>query len=286
MRDAYHAPRATTVLIVTLIVLFVIQSVLFFYGDFNSFRFFGLTVSGLSEGKVWQLLTFQFMHSCPWPWHVLANCLGLYFFARPVEEMVGTKKFLALYFLSGFIGGLVQLLVTMGLPRHPDIPVVGASAGVFGMIAIFCSLHPMQELTTWIYFFPINIRAIYLLWFLGLLSLFGTIVPFDYLAHGAHLGGIMVGLAYVRWVHSSNGLAEWWAKRQPHRSRPMVKVRFRKSSSWAEESRVQPREGSAADFISKEVDPILDKISAHGIQSLTPRERQILEAARAKMEKR
>jgi hypothetical protein len=42
---------------------------------------------------------------------------------------------------------------------------------------------------------------------------------------------------------------------------------------------------STADFISKEVDPILDKISAHGIQSLTERERKILEAARAKMAK-
>ena len=40
------------------------------------------------------------------------------------------------------------------------------------------------------------------------------------------------------------------------------------------------------EFISKEVDPILDKISAHGIQSLTERERKILEAARAKMAKR
>ena len=41
-----------------------------------------------------------------------------------------------------------------------------------------------------------------------------------------------------------------------------------------------------AEFISREVDPILEKISAHGIQSLTDRERQILEAARAKMERR
>jgi predicted DNA binding protein len=40
------------------------------------------------------------------------------------------------------------------------------------------------------------------------------------------------------------------------------------------------------EFISKEVDPILDKISAHGIQSLTPRERDILQAARARMSKR
>jgi hypothetical protein len=40
------------------------------------------------------------------------------------------------------------------------------------------------------------------------------------------------------------------------------------------------------EFLSKEVDPILDKISAHGIQSLTDRERRVLQAARAKMAKR
>ena len=47
-----------------------------------------------------------------------------------------------------------------------------------------------------------------------------------------------------------------------------------------------PQELPSEEFISKEVDPILDKISAHGIQSLTDRERQILQAARAKMSKR
>ena len=65
------------------------------------------------------------------------------------------------------------------------------------------------------------------------------------------------------------------------------KVAARNSALWgrnrvpAEEEDLPPEE-----FLSKEVDPILDKISAHGIQSLTPKEREILEAARAKMEKR
>ena len=167
MRDAYNVPRVTTILIVGLLVAFVVQSLLSFYGDFNGLRFFGLTVSGLREGKVWQILTFQFLHTIPWPWHVLGNCLGLYFFGRPVEENLGSKRFLTLYFLAGLLGGIVQVLATMALPRHADVPVVGASAGVFGMIAIFCALHPMQELTTWIYFFPVNIRARTLLWFLG-----------------------------------------------------------------------------------------------------------------------
>ena len=45
-------------------------------------------------------------------------------------------------------------------------------------------------------------------------------------------------------------------------------------------------EPGATDFISKEVDPILEKISAYGIHSLTERERRILEAARSRMEKR
>src|SRR5215831_5232899 len=166
MRDAYHVPRMTTWLIVVLIAAFVIQSLLFFYGDFRLSDHLALSVDGLRHGRIWQLLTFQFLHSCPMPWHVLFNCLGLYFFGRPVEEALGSRRFLWLYFLSGIAGGLLYVITTVVLPHHADISVVGASAGVCGLIAIFCSLHPMQELTTWIYFLPITIRARYLLIFL------------------------------------------------------------------------------------------------------------------------
>ena len=69
----------------------------------------------------------------------------------------------------------------------------------------------------------------------------------------------------------------------------VVKVRFPKAASSAvgtgpRAKRVE--EAGPTDFISKEVDPILEKISAQGIHSLTERERRILEAARSKMEKR
>jgi membrane associated rhomboid family serine protease len=287
MRDSYHPPRLTTILIVGLIVAFVIQSLLLVYGGFNSFQYLGLTVSGLRKGYVWELLTFQFLHSAPWPWHVLLNCIGLYFFGRPVEEAVGSKRFLTLYLLSGVMGGLIQALATLALPGRLDLPVVGASAGVCGMLAIFCSWHPMQELTVWIYFFPVNIRARYLLWFIGLLSLFGTIVPFDSVAHGAHLGGILFGLVYVRWIHQSDRFAGFWRRlRSPSRSRPVVKVRFPKMSSWRDEKAGRSGDAANADFISKEVDPILEKISAHGIHSLTERERNILEAARSRIDER
>ena len=281
MRDSYHAPRMTTWLIGVLIGAFLIQSLLFFYGDVQLSEHLALSVDGLKHGKLWQLLTFQFLHSCPMPWHVLFNCLGLYFFGRPVEEMVGQRKFLTLYLLSGVAGGLFQVLATVVLPRHVDIPVVGASAGVCGMIAIFCAVNPMQELTTWIYFLPITIRARYFLIALGAYSVFGTLIPLSTVAHAAHLGGILLGLSYVRFarrISANERLWFSWKLRQgEHVNAPANRA---KHSPWHKTRSVrQP----TLEFMSSEVDPILDKISAKGLHSLTDKERKILEAARQRM---
>jgi hypothetical protein len=229
------------------------------------------------------LLTFQFLHSCPAPWHVLFNCLGLYFFGRPVEEIVGERKFLVLYLLSGVAGGLLQVLVTVGLPRHLDVAVVGASAGVCGMIAIFCSINPMQELTTWIYFLPITIRARYFLWALAGFSLYGTLVPTSTIAHAAHLGGILAGLAYVRFGRRfSEDLPAWfpWLTRKASVVASPGPAKHRPWSGAGAEAR------QTSDFVSREIDPILDKISAHGLGSLTERERKLLENARQRMNSR
>src|SRR5438874_388657 len=107
MREEYHPPRICSKLIVVLILAFVVQSALLIYGGIDLSTDFGLTVAGLAKGKVWQLLTFQFLHACPWPWHVLFNCLAQYFFGRPVEETLGPKRFILLYLLAGVAGGLL-----------------------------------------------------------------------------------------------------------------------------------------------------------------------------------
>jgi len=283
MRDEYHAPRMTTALIAVLIVAFVVQCVLLYYGDWDVMSQLALSVAGLRQGKIWQLVTFQFLHSYPWPFHVLFNCLGLYFFGRPVEEMLGGRRFLSLYFLSGIAGGLLQVATTAILPRHPDIEVVGASAGVCGMIAIFCTFHPMQELTTWIYFLPINIRARTFLIFLALFSIFGTIIPLGNIAHAAHLGGILVGLAYVRWGERLLGGLSGWPGFGRRREQELAQTATRRGRPWRQNTTKLERQAPAEDFMSKEVDPILEKISAHGIDALTERDRKILEAARKKM---
>jgi membrane associated rhomboid family serine protease len=257
---------------------------LLFYGGLALSQQMALSVAGLKQGKIWQLLTFQFLHAVPWPWHVLFNCLGLYFFGRPIEEMLGGRKFLTLYFSAGVAGGLLHVLATTVLPRHFDIQVVGASAGVCGLVATFCALNPKQELTTFIYFFPVNLQARFLLMFIGLLSLFGTLIPFDRVAHGAHLGGLLLGMGFVRW--REGGLnrflprLQFKVKRQP--APEPVRAGGRQARAWKAEP-TAPAETAPDLFISKEVDPILDKISEHGIQSLTDAERKILESARKRM---
>src|SRR5207248_3192672 len=187
------------------------------------------------------------------------NCLGLWFFGRPVEETLGSKRFLTLYFACGLAGGLLQALLTLILPRHDDFPVVGASAGVCGLIAIFCSLYPTQELTTWIYFFPVQIRARFLLIFLTSLCVFGALIPFDGIAHAAHLGGIIMGIGYVRW---GSGMRDWLDRLRPadsHRALKLREVKRLPRDLWSR--RAKPKRQLAEEsFISREVDPILDKI--------------------------
>jgi len=279
MRESYNPPRASTWLIIVLISAFVLQCILLVYSEIDISRHLALSREGLLQGKIWQLLTFQFLHSAPMPFHVLFNCLGLYFFGRRVEEILGTRRFLWIYFLSGVAGGILQVLLTL-IPRHADVSVVGASAGVCGLIAIFCSLHPMEEMQTWIYFFPITIRAHWFLKFLLGFSIFGALIPFDRIAHGAHLGGLLLGMSYVRRGERLDRLLDWLARLYPFRSRPKTS-RFAKHMPWRGQrsNTAKPSES----FVSREVDPILDKISAHGFDSMTEEERKTLEAARKMM---
>ena len=164
---------------------------------------------------------------------------------------------------------------------------MGASAGVLGLLGAFATLFPEREACFVFYFFPVRLKARVLFWAFFILSLFGVVFPFGASAHGAHLGGLLAGWAYARWIIQAEfSLPSWQSLRPKRRSEPVVKVRFPKASSWQGAKGNAGKPSAADDFISKEVDPILEKISAHGIQSLTDGEKQILEAARNRMGKK
>src|SRR5207248_3941980 len=145
------APRwsMTLLLVIANVVAFVAQSILTGQSS-KIIPYSELSIDGLSRGYVWQLLTFQFMHNGPI--HLLLNCLAIYMFGREVEEALGRKGFLTLYFSSGIIGGLLQVAYSrllawlMNHPAFLTTPVVGASAGAFGLIAAFAMLYPERPL--------------------------------------------------------------------------------------------------------------------------------------------
>jgi membrane associated rhomboid family serine protease len=253
------------------------------------YDYFALSLDGLRHGYVWQLLTYQFMHASVW--HILGNSLAIYFFGRELEILLGWKKYLTLFFVSGVVGGIFQILTTVFWSQlFGDGPVVGASAGGFGLIAAFAMIYPDRELMLLLFFvIPLRMRAKTLLVFSAVLAVAGVVFSESIfggnVANAAHIGGMLTGIFYVRKVIQGNWF-QWKFPARRARPREFAATPVGKGKFWRAAARPSDEEISTDQFLQKEVDPILDKISAHGIQSLTLREREILEKARAKMAKR
>ncbi len=251
-------------------------------GSEIEWNYFALSLAGLKHGYVWQLLTFQFMHA-GWM-HILFNSLAIYFFGRPVETALGRRHFLTLYLASGVIGGLVQMLFAYWLPSFGNA-VVGASAGASGLIAAFAILHWTERFSLLIYFIPVSMTGKMLLAVSLALAFLGMLTPNSGIANAAHLGGILTGGFYVHLFIQG----QWLGWRFPARrtvQREYAVSRASKGPFWRSAAGEPDEELPTDEFVKSEVDPILDKISTHGIQSLTAREREILEKARSKMAKR
>lgn len=248
----------------------------------------------LAQGKVWQLLTFQFLHGGLV--HLLINCVMIWFIGRQIEESLGKTKFLALYLIAGIFGGLIQcsLAWTNVIPSLDPfgraIGVVGASAGIFGLISTFAMVYWNRELTLLIMFIlPVRIKAKFLLVALAVMGFLGVVSNDPGIAHGAHLGGMVWGVLFTLiFVQGGtvSGAPPLWNRIRDSRSsgrsrrRKVVTIdggvrAYSKSDG--------PLDDPEEDLIRDKIDPILDKISAQGFSSLTDEERDILEKARERM---
>lgn len=295
MRQPEFAPHrsAVVMLLIANVVAFIVECLL--YGYPPSGGNFALSWDGIRHGYVWQLITFQFLHGGVM--HLLFNCLAIFMFGRELEITLGFKRFLTLYFASGVVGGLFQILAAViAIYLFPGSrwawhfigPTVGASAGAYGLVAAYAMLFPERTLVLLLFYvLPVTMRAKFLLLGSILLAVFSIILVVcgattSNIADAAHLGGIVAGMVYVRYALNWNW--HWPQFRRRSGSKPVRLVRVNTGSSWGREKTVSGQmEATSDEFFSREVDPILDKISAHGIQSLTERERRILQAARERM---
>jgi membrane associated rhomboid family serine protease len=213
----------------------------------------------------WQLVSYGFAHSYLDKWHIISNMFGLWMFGRDVESVYGRREILRIYLVVAFLGGLVwaaRTCLTVPSSDWERHALVGASGAVTAIILLFCFLFPRR---TVLLMFVIPTPA----WVLGVLivvtNLLGMQMPSDSqnVAYDVHLVGAAFGFAYYRFGWNLGRFTPQFALPSRWlRKHPRLKVH-------------NPDEGPEA--LDDEADRILDKVSREGIQSLTSRERRVLE---------
>ena len=183
----------TTILIVLNVLVFGAWQG--WYGPGLSFMSQNFLVSWnlLSEGRVWDLITSVFSHN--WTLHLFLNMFVLNSFGRFLEQFLGWKFYLGFYLFAGVVSSLSHVLVSNFLMHSPELPALGASGSLAGLILLFALIFPKEKIVLFgLIPMPALVGA---LAFVGL-DIWGLVSQVEGgglpIGHGAHLGGSLAGL--------------------------------------------------------------------------------------------
>lgn len=247
-RETLNVTPVVRTLLFANIAAFFLQETLRGFG--NAFVF----VPSLVFLRPWSIVTYMFLHGGLM--HILFNMIGLYFFGSRVEERLGPKAFTILYFLSGVSGALLSMAMA------PRAALIGASAGVFGVMLAFAYFWPDAPILIW-GIIPVPARILVIITtLLALWSGLGGVG--GGIAHFAHLGGYAGAYLYLKWLDR----ARTAFKRRAVPAAPL--------SSKVLSGRPAIDMQRVHEVNRDEVNRILDKISSQGIGSLTAQERVFL----------
>ncbi len=185
------ATRAVTGILVANVAVFVLQV------------FAGMVAPGMLESTfglrpalvthklmVWQLATYMFLHGGIF--HVLFNMLMLYMFGSDLERLWGTRRFARYYFVTGIGAGVCSWAVGINSPAV----TIGASGAIYGILLAYGLAFPDRTVYVFL-LFPVRVRWMVLI--MGAAAFLSSIGGSgDGIAHVAHLGGMLVGYAYLR----------------------------------------------------------------------------------------
>jgi len=225
-------PVTRNILIINVIVW--LATLAFSRTNIDLVRMFGLHYFLSSDFKIYQLVTYMFLHDPSFWGHIFFNMFAVYMFGQVIENTWGAKRFFIFYFVTGIGAGLMQMLVCYFRIQAllPDLPAdalitvhnqgadlllqnlnftgklgelnllyngttIGASGAVFGILIAVGIMFPNVPLM--LIFLPIPIKAKYFVVLYGLVELFMGFGNFgwDNVAHFAHLGGMLFGLIMV-----------------------------------------------------------------------------------------
>ncbi len=258
-----------------LIALIVLNTVCFLFGiGHNRLE---LTADGIRNGEFWLLVTSLFMHG--YFFHLFFNMFSLYIFGSLIAPVLGAARFLTLYFVSGVAGNLLWLCMSLDANYAA---LVGASGAVMGVIMAAAMITPDTPMMMLFIPYPIKLRTLALVFIA--IELFnqvsaGALSSVAYLAHiGGFLGGyLLMRFAYRRFVR--------WDPVDQLMKKKRSTTSYRRQpppSGWTVRNPgyAPPPTGRVS---QQELDALLDKVSAGGINSLTEAELTRLRQAREQM---
>ena len=222
--------------------------------------------------KPWTLITHLFVHSGLM--HILFNMMTLFFTYQLFNQRFDDKRFLNVYFVSGFAGALMFLLSVNLFPLFSgnahSYSAVGASAAVMGVLIAICTYRPQDEVML---FGVFKLKLQWMALIFVMLDLI-SIRSGNEGGHLAHLGGALFGFFWAMNMKKGIDIASFFNKAQalfswkPKR-KSTIKV-VHKRGKTDEVYNLDKRQKQ------KRIDDILDKISRSGYDSLSKEEKALL----------
>lgn len=267
MREITRCVRA---IIIGTCAVFLLQV---FVPQFIS-SYFGLSLDGIFHLRIWQILTYVFLHGGMW--HLFWNMLIFYFFGCEMEQVLGPRRFLRLYFGCGILAGVGFLMIS--LINGTKAYCIGASGAVYGVLGCFAAMFPHRTITLLLFFvLPVTLTARTMALGVIILSAFFMFSDQGNIAHSAHLFGCVAGYLYGLRIYKNPGLLDAHLYRQAG-GNPLT--------GWVSDLRARSRRRKMKILheddgppSSAEIDRILDKINEQGFDSLTGKERETLDQA-------
>jgi len=224
-------------------------------------------VPALVFQRPWTPITYMFLHADFG--HIFFNMLSLFFFGPRVEDRLGGARFLTLYFVSGLFGAFTWMIMSPNaallVAMRANVGLVGASAGVYGVLLGFARLWPRAQLLIW-GIVPVEARTLIII--MTLVSLFLGGIGGGNVAHFAHLGGFAGGWLVLRLTG---------VRTTDDRLRPVQPARAPTPKPGAAERWKQIRLEQLHPVNREEAERVLAKLQTRGPTSLTADEQAFLD---------
>ena len=262
-------PDALRAIIALNAIVFVAQFIFYAFFRVDLTTYLGLNTDIIvTITQPWRIVTYMFLHSMGNLFHFIFNMLWLWWMGRPVEERLGPRSFLTIYFGAGLAGALVD--VALSLAADPTL-VIGASGAVFGVMVAFAMLFPRTPIMLFL-LPPIEARYVV-----------GGLIALDIIflnsggqvARLVHLGGALGGFLLMRAHKNGFDLSliprylEYLFRKLKPTGESKPRTRNKKMSIVSDADVIEEVDQS-------ELDEILEKISKKGYDALSKEEKRKL----------